>query len=318
VAVILLKDFAMRPSTAAVPLLLFALAACSDDLDGPGEHLVARSTQLVQYASCNELEADLKDMVIHEIWADIERAHQGGWGRDGVDGAEGDASGSPGDGGGRQEGVDYSGTNNQEQGVDEADFVKTDGYHIYTLNGNRLHIMGVPELGKLTAESVTKIEGHPRQMLLDSARNHLVVFSHINTYSLPAGHPLKQLVGYQDSSNGWRWRINELSKVTVLDISNKLAPRLVREVFYEGSYQTARKVESSIRMAGYSLIEPSIMWGWGRLYEDSGRNKDVTKKAVRSFVNSLALADFTPQIYVRMPDGHFETNSLSEGSCRSF
>ena len=228
----------MRLSTAVVPLSLFALAACSDELAGPGDHILARSTQLVQYASCSELETDLKDMVIYQIWADIERADQGGWGRDA---AEGDGAGSPGDGGGRQEGVDYSGTNNQEQGVDEADFVKTDGYHIYTLNGNRLHIMGVPQFGQLTAESVTKIEGHPRQMLLDSAQNHLVVFSHINTYSLPDGHPLKQLVGYQDGSNGWRWRINQLSKVTVLDISNKLAPKLVREVFYEGTYQTARR-----------------------------------------------------------------------------
>ena len=32
-------------------------------------------------------------------------------------------------------GEDFSGTNNQEAGVDEADFVKTDGYHIYYLKG---------------------------------------------------------------------------------------------------------------------------------------------------------------------------------------
>ena len=35
----------------------------------------------------------------------------------------------------RVEGEDFSGTNNQEAGVDEADFVKTDGYHIYYLKG---------------------------------------------------------------------------------------------------------------------------------------------------------------------------------------
>src|SRR5690606_4267117 len=123
-------------------------------------------------------------------------------------------------GGGREEGVDYSGTNNQEEGVDEADFVKTDGYHIYTLNGNRLHIMGVPEFGQLTAESVTKIEGFPRQMLLDKEQNRLVVFSHIDTYSLPDGHPLKQLVGVKDDEARWHWRINQLTKITVLDITN--------------------------------------------------------------------------------------------------
>ena len=37
----------------------------------------------------------------------------------------------------RVEGEDFSGTNNQEAGVDEADFVKTDGYHIYYLQGNQ-------------------------------------------------------------------------------------------------------------------------------------------------------------------------------------
>ena len=36
-----------------------------------------------------------------------------------------------------------------EQGVDEADFVKTDGHHIYYLNGQTLHVIAVPEFGDL-------------------------------------------------------------------------------------------------------------------------------------------------------------------------
>src|SRR5215211_7394934 len=157
----------------SILLPLLVVSAC-DSFEGPGDHVVARSTQLIKYASCSDLEADLKQMVKYEIWADIDRMDY--WGsRGGLDDASGEAS--PTTGGDRQEGVDYSGTNNQEQGVDEADFVKTDGYHIYTLNGNRLHIMGVPQFGQLTAEGVAKIEGYPREMLLDSAQNRLVVFS---------------------------------------------------------------------------------------------------------------------------------------------
>ena len=38
-----------------------------------------------------------------------------------------------------------------ESGVDEVDFVKTDGYHIYYLQGEHLHIFGVPEFGELEA-----------------------------------------------------------------------------------------------------------------------------------------------------------------------
>jgi hypothetical protein len=308
----------MRLSTLALPLALIATSACFSDDDGPDEHLLAKTTQLVQYQSCNALEADLKQMVTYEIFADIDQIDH--WGRGVVDGAEGDASPTSGgdSGGGRQEGVDYSGTNNQEQGVDEADFVKTDGYHIYSLNGNRVHIMGVPQFGELTAESVTKIEGYPNQMLLDSANNRLVVFSNINAYSLPEGHPLRVALGIKDENNGWHWRINSLTKLTVLDITNKNAPSLVREVYFEGWYQTARRIDSSIRMSSYSMIEPAIMWGWWKLYEDSGHDKQLTKVAVANFVHDLKLADFIPQIYVRSPNGEFVTNSLSESSCQSF
>jgi hypothetical protein len=308
----------MIRSRVALPLALLAasVSACSDD-DGPGDHLQSRTTQLVQYNSCNELEADLKDDIIHEIWADIERANYWGWG---AGGGELDDSGgaSPTSGGSRQEGVDFSGTNNQEQGVDEADFVKTDGYHIYTLNGNRVHIMGVPQFGELTAESVTNIEGHPTQMLLDSAQNKLVVFSQVNADSLPAGHPLRAALGQPNDDGGWYWRLPWLTKITVLDISNKNAPSLLREVFYEGWYQTARKVDSSIRMSGYAMIEPAIFWNWWRIYSETDYDKTLTKQAVAQHVNALTLGDLIPQIYTRMPNGHFETNSLSQDSCRSF
>src|SRR4051794_35834010 len=97
----------------AVPLTLLAIAACSDT-DGPDDHELARTTHLVQYQSCNQLEADLKQMTKWEIYADIDQADHWGYG---VGGAEGDSAGggaSPTNGGGRQEGVDFSGTNNQE------------------------------------------------------------------------------------------------------------------------------------------------------------------------------------------------------------
>jgi len=309
----------MRLHHLAIPLLV--LAACSDS-DTPTDHVQARTTQLVEYSSCSALEGDLKQMVIHELDADIDRADWS-WGYGAA--GEGDSNGAAGaggdssTGGGRQEGVDYSGTNNQVDGVDEADFVKTDGYHIYTLNGNRLHIMGVPQFGQLTAESVTQIEGYPYQMLLDSTTHRAVVFSQIDVYSLPDGHPLKQLVGYTDSdSSDWYWRVKELSKITVIDVSDTTAPRLVRELYYEGWYQTARKVNDSIRVAGYAMIDPAVIWGWWGVWDANHHDKDATKQWVRRRVNAMHLSDFIPMIYVRTPDGHFATNSLSDSSCRQF
>ena len=55
-------------------------------------------------------------------------------------------------------------------GVDEADLVKTDGYYIYNLNGNRLHVFGVPRFGDLDPLSTTIIEGWPQQMLIAGDR----------------------------------------------------------------------------------------------------------------------------------------------------
>jgi uncharacterized secreted protein with C-terminal beta-propeller domain len=298
-----------------LPLAL--LAACSDS-DAPTDHVLAHTTSLVQYQTCSDLETDLKSMVTHELYADIDRADVS-WGFGDSAGAPESGAGDSSDDGGRQEGVDYSGTNNQVDGVDEADFVKTDGYHIYTLNGNRLHIFGVPEFGQLAPESVTQIEGYPYQMLLDATANRAVVFSQINTYDLPEGHPLRQLVGYSDTdSSDWYWRVKTLSKITVLDVTDRTAPKLVRELYYEGWYQTARKVNDSIRVAGYASIDPAVIWSWWRVWDSTHHDKDATKAYVRARVNAMKLSDFIPMIYVRTPDGHFATNSLSTASCRSF
>ena len=164
--------------TQLAALAFVVFAGCTDDSDVPDDHVAAKTTQLVQYGSCSELETDLENMLIRETWANIDRYNTDyGYGVDDASGS-GDSNGGAADpGGGRTEGVDFSGTNNQESGVDEADLVKTDGYHIYAINGNRLHIFGTPNFGDLVPESVTQIEGHPREMLFDKDAGRAVVFS---------------------------------------------------------------------------------------------------------------------------------------------
>ena len=298
-------------------LLLMALmplvfCACSDD-DTPTDHVKATTTALTQYSSCATLEADLKQQLIDEVNADIDNAGQYGYG-DAAGGAETSGTNAT-SGGTRTEGVDYSGTNNQEQGVDEGDLVKSDGYHLYALNGNRLHIFGTPNFGDLNPESVTEIEGHPREMLMDAAANRLVVFSMIEVYSLPDGHPLKQLVGWQGDQ--WYWRISELTKITVFDISDRTNPHLVREVYFEGWYDTARKVNSTVRMAAYSWLSLPWFYGWWNVWDQSGHDANQTKQEMHQRINALHLGDLIPQMYVRT-NGQFVTNSLSTASCQSF
>ena len=184
-------------------------------------------------------------------------------------------------GGERVEGEDFSGTNNQEEGVDEADFVKTDGYHIYVLNGNRLEIMGVPNFGELNHASTTEIEGNPLQMLLGDDR--MVVFSNVNVYQ-----------GYRRRTEFSRGRRNGTRKQLLLPIPSARRPRLStlliarprveRELYLESGYKTARRVEQSIWMVGYSCVILTIildMAGLRRIlgydYDDPRRDEDLSR-----------------------------------------
>ncbi len=299
-------------STLAVAASLLSVA-CSDD-DRPTDRVLAKTTQLVQYQTCSALESDLEAMLIREVSASIDRYGDNGFGFD--DSAP--TAGESDDSGGRQEGVDFSGTNNQESGVDEADFVKTDGFHVYALNGNELHIFGVPTFGMLVPTSATPVEGHARQLLIHKDANRAVVFSSIDVTQLPEGHPLREAVGYQqgDGHDAWYWRSRSVSKITVFDMTDRANLALLREVYFEGAYQTARKVDTSIRLASYAAIDRPELWSWYRLVEQHG--KAQTKAIITAQIRALSLADLIPQLYVRNPDGSFRSDSLSTSACRSF
>jgi len=115
---------------------------------------------LSTYDTCGFLEMDLKEHLKEEMRVNLGTGsyYHGGWGMvddmvmigepemamddsadsDGVSATNTVTSDKSSSGG--QEGVDYSGTNNQELGVDEADFVKTDGSYIYIVNNGYIFI----------------------------------------------------------------------------------------------------------------------------------------------------------------------------------
>ncbi len=69
---------------------------------------------------------------------------------------------------------DFSGTNNQVRGVDEADLVKTDGDYIYVISGNKVAIIQARPAGKARKLSEIKLEGQPVEAFING--NTLVVF----------------------------------------------------------------------------------------------------------------------------------------------
>ena len=292
------------------------------------------SAQLLGYDSCEALETDLKQNIREEMLVDLATYSSGYyWWRNGddvfleMDGAENGGAPQAGAAEKRVEGEDYSGTNNQEQGVDEADFVKTDGFYIYMLNGKKLEIMGVPEFGELTHESTTYLEGNPIQMLM--ANDWMVIFSSIYGYDLPEG-PLRDLL-VRDEENYW-WRTTTLTKITVIDLTDRDAPQVAREVYMEGWYKTAREVEGTVRMVSYGYLDtydlyyhpynflPERYWELdGDEYEKVwNESLEATIAHNEQVIEEYTLDGLVPQIYEKMPDGGLLIHKYTANECGDF
>ncbi len=315
----------------AVLALTATVAACSGNGNGPDiGPRVSTSAHLVRFDSCEDLAKKLKDNLREESRTMLLQyldESNGGWWR-GV--AEADFAGgeSPAaaDASGRQEGVDYSGTNNQESGVDEGDFVKTDGDYIYVLNGHSLVIVGVPEFGQLDKLSTLDIEGYPSEMLV--AGDKLVVFSQVYPRYYGYDHPL-----FSDAvmADGRTWRTNELVKLTFIDIADRARPSVTRELYVEGYYQTSRKIDTSIRLVSFGQINvwdvlfyPEFPEGYWRLDWDSAEARAIREKAVHDaiarndkVIANKPLSDFIPNLYERKA-GTMRTRNFGDAECTSF
>ena len=169
-----------QPALAVLMVVLFFGAGCLGTMDAvegvpdvvlpddwstvPSRSVV--SPQLLAYDDCEDLENSLKSSLFQEarvqLLQAVEEQYYYSWRGDvalesdmAMDDGAAEATGGANTAAPRVEGTDYSGTNNQEQGVDEADFVKTDGHHIYVIQGQRMHVFGVPEFGSIVQESTS-------------------------------------------------------------------------------------------------------------------------------------------------------------------
>jgi len=299
------------------------------------------SPHLFAYDDCEELEQSLKQSIEEQYRVELmqavaEQYYYGDfmWAEDAEmamdDGAVADTSTTaqprttaP----NRVEGEDFSGTNNQEAGVDEADFVKTDGYHIYYLQGNHLHIFGVPEFGALEEAYNTTLSGTPVAMMLDG--DQLVVISTLNPWSIPSTHPVVDAMGWEGDYGSWR--TSSLTKFTVFDITNRSAPDVERELFIEGSYITAREINGTVRTITHAWMDIPGVSSWLELptgywnlnYDDPLRLEIREKVAYQTMLSNnealdrLALADLIPQVY-EYSNGEVVVHAMSDNACRDF
>jgi len=122
---------------------------------------------------------------------------------------------------------DFSETNVQVEGVDEADIIKTDGKYIYAVVKNDLYIVNAYPTDN--AEVLTKIEFKSRPNDIYINNDRLVIFGQDT-----------EIYRIEPYSN-WRQRGN-YTFFKVFDITDRKNPKQVRDLGFEGSYYNSRMI----------------------------------------------------------------------------
>lgn len=140
--------------------------------------------------------------------------------------------------------AEYSTTNIQVEGVDEADIIKNDGKYIYLIKGDTIRIVdaypadGMEELVSFTLGEENE-DFYPNEMYVDG--DQLTVIGDATAYYLEPFDSVSDLIypPYYSSSR---------TKVYVVDISDRNMPTVDRTVEFEGNYNTSRKIGGTLYM----------------------------------------------------------------------
>lgn len=134
--------------------------------------------------------------------------------------------------------LDYSKTNIQVEGVDEADIVKTDGNYIYYVTSNKIVIVDAQNSNDLKIASEIKYEEddfYPDEIYVNN--NKLIVIGEENSNSY------NKLIEIDSAYSAYN-KTHTIAKV--YNIENKDNPKLDREVKLEGSYLSSRMIGDNL------------------------------------------------------------------------
>jgi uncharacterized secreted protein with C-terminal beta-propeller domain len=148
-----------------------------------------------------------------------------------------------------QQGVDYSGTNVQEVGVDEPDIVKTNGNTLFAVVGNQLNAVDVSGAQPKLLNTLTLDNGWSHELLLSGT--HLLVLSRGGYWAQPLPAQPAMMIRPQSSD----------SVLTEVDVSDPSSLKVVNTLTLDGAYVDARMVGTTVRIVSSSpmpLVLPYV------------------------------------------------------------
>jgi len=168
---------------------------------------------------------------------------------------------------------DYSSTNVQVAGVDEADIVKNDGKYIYYLKGDTVRIIeaypagGMKELDRVEFDDTSF---YPSDMYVDENRLVVTGYSYDSIY---------RNYGILESEPTSYYYYDNVTKVYIFNITDRENIELLRQLSFEGNYSTSRKVDNTVYVVlnkpeyYYDIPVPYLEEDIVPLYADSSTEK---------------------------------------------
>jgi hypothetical protein len=218
-------------TTRTVTLALVALLASAAWLHADGLRRGSRRAELPEapehvalqaYANCEDLRSYMSEVILETLLQCKYHFYCQNWWRP-WDENPWSVPGGTLDGGGVESPTDYTSTNVQEQGVDEVDFVKTDGDYIYVVDSGKLWIVKSWPAADSEIVATINLWSHPSGLFL--LEDYVLVFSYF-------------------SQGGMRFGAG--TRLDLIDVSDRHAPAMVRSIELEGSMVGARMIDGHV------------------------------------------------------------------------
>ena len=153
-------------------------------------------------------------------------------------------------------GADYSQTNVQVAGVDEADIVKTDGKYIYLVKGSQVIVAEAYPAGEMKIISRMDYTGKnfiPQEMYVDGKNLIIIGGTGYDYKIMPTGAVMD--VAPVDGARAYpAYNQRNMVKAIVCDATDKTAIKQVRELELEGYYVSSRKIGSALYLLSNRYI----------------------------------------------------------------
>lgn len=172
------------------------------------------------------------------------------------------------------ENVEYSTTNVQVKGVDEADIVKNDDKYIYTITQGEVKIIKAyppTELAEVATVFLDEGAFTPSEMYVDGNKMVIVGSYYKDFEEMNTAYRYMDIV-----PSPYYW--DERTKAYVIDITDRTNPVIARSVEFEGTYQSSRKVDSSL----YLVLNKYPSW----VLQEDARLKTPGTELLPGYIDS--------------------------------